>query len=72
MKTEHRLDGPIPVCRQCRFWNLRGAFPNGLEHGAFQRNAPTCTGYNAFPVTMETDWCGEWKQKLVTPVQEAK
>lgn len=47
-------------CRTCKFWN---SFQDEKD-GTCQRYPPTRTvdGESRFPLTFETEWCGEWKQ----------
>jgi hypothetical protein len=65
MPTAKRLD----TCYTCRFWEgqgLRGRGPKGV----CRRFPPVVTPRNPdgrFPVTLSTDWCGEWKRDVGTP-----
>lgn len=52
------------TCYTCRFWvgqGLRGRGPKG----GCRRFPPVVTPRDPdgrFPVTLSTDWCGEWKR----------
>lgn len=68
MPPAKRLD----TCYTCRFWEgqgLRGRGPKGVCH----RFPPVVTPRNPdgrFPVTLTTDWCGEWKRDVISAEEQ--
>jgi len=54
------------TCYTCRYWEgqgMRGRGPKGVCH----RLPPVVTPRDPdgrFPVTLSTDWCGEWKRDV--------
>ncbi len=52
------------TCYYCRFWVGHGVRERGPK-GNCRRFPPMLTArhpYGAFPVTLATDWCGEWQR----------
>src|SRR5579863_6464826 len=57
-------------CENCRYWNKR----EGWEYGQCRKNPPTVfivpSDYvptkTQWPLTNDTDWCGEWKPAATT------
>lgn len=47
-------------CHSCQFWNRAN------YTGQCRRHAPVTLGENRaiWPWTVETDWCGDWDQKI--------
>ena len=51
-------------CYTCRFWIGQGARERGPK-GSCRRFPPAVTPRSpegAFPITLSTDWCGEWQR----------
>lgn len=55
---------PHQTCAICLFWNRED---RGARHAPCQRNPPAVVpdtvegGYaERWPITVNTDWCGEW------------
>lgn len=51
-------------CYTCRFWEGQGIRQRGPK-GVCRRFPPVVTPRNpdgVFPITLTTDWCGEWKR----------
>ena len=55
------------VCEGCRFYNHS---PND-GYGFCRRNPPINDGC-VLPGVGPSDWCGEWRDKAVTPEQEQR
>ena len=50
------------TCYYCKFWIGQGIRERGPK-GACRRYPPVVTDRypeGAFPITLSTDWCGEW------------
>ncbi|MEI6986881.1 MAG: hypothetical protein WCK65_12210 [Rhodospirillaceae bacterium] len=50
------------TCYYCKFWLGQGVRERGPK-GTCRRFPPVATSRNpegAFPITLSTDWCGEW------------
>lgn len=59
------------TCYYCRFWQGHGLKERGPK-GSCRRFPPAVTPRHpdgAFPVTMATDWCGEWQRVAGRPVE---
>ncbi|WP_029006995.1 hypothetical protein [Azospirillum halopraeferens] len=56
-------------CYTCRFWEGQGVRQRG-PRGTCRRLPPVVTSRSPdgrFPVTLSTDWCGEWKRDIGQP-----
>ena len=61
-----RLDS----CYTCRFWEGQGLRQRGPK-GTCRRYPPVVTPRSPegdFPITLSTDWCGEWNRVAVAAV----
>ncbi|MGQ9370310.1 hypothetical protein [Azospirillum sp. A39] len=53
-------------CYTCRFWEGQGVRQRGPK-GTCRRFPPVVTSRSPdgrFPVTLASDWCGEWKRDV--------
>lgn len=53
------------TCYTCRYWEGQGLRGRGPK-GTCRRLPPTITARapeGRFPITLSTDWCGEWKRE---------
>lgn len=53
-------------CYTCRFWEGQGLRQRGPK-GICRRFPPVVTSRapdGRFPITLSTDWCGEWKRDI--------
>jgi len=55
------------VCKGCRFYE---AFDLS-EYGQCRRNRPADND-GTFPPAVQWNWCGEWRDKTITPEQEER
>ena len=62
------------TCGSCRFWRAKeGRTPDEQGDSDCRRNAPVAapwtedgeyeTNYVIWPVTLDTEWCGEWQER---------
>lgn len=56
-----------PICSACYFWVSETAAPDvsGADQGHCHRFPPpeTASGSGPWPMTIASDWCGEYKSK---------
>ncbi len=58
----------LDTCYTCRFWEGQGLRQRGPK-GTCRRFPPVVTPRSPdgdFPITLSTDWCGEWKRVAVS------
>ncbi|MBK4720689.1 hypothetical protein JJL56_17620 [Azospirillum sp. YIM DDC1] len=63
----------IDNCYTCLFWEGQGIRQRGPK-GLCRRFPPQVTPRDTegrFPITLSTDWCGEWKRDIGDPAGEA-
>jgi len=62
------------TCYSCKFWVGFGVRERGPK-GQCRRFPPIVTDRapaGTFPVTMTTDWCGEWQRPAIPRVPEGE
>ena len=63
----------VDTCYTCRFWEGQGIRQRGPK-GVCRRYPPVVTPRDPdgrFPITLSTDWCGEWKRVVGQPDEDA-
>lgn len=56
----------VDSCYTCRFWEGQGVRQRGPK-GVCRRFPPVVTSRSPdgrFPITLSSDWCGEWKRDV--------